>query len=157
MTEALYEQDFFRWTQEQAQALRALAEQGANLPVDWVNVAEEIESLGRSDRREITSRLATIAEHLLKLQHSPASAPRVGWRETVFRERLNVAKLIAESLSLRPELPELARSGWEDGSKLARNSLALHGETEAAQHLAQAGDPYTPDQLLSDWFPPDPE
>ena len=45
---------------EQARALRDAARAGANLPVDWENVAEEIESLGRSDRREITSRLATI-------------------------------------------------------------------------------------------------
>ena len=61
MTEALYEQDFYRWTQEQARVLRDAARVGVNLPVDWENVAEEIESLGRSDRREITSRLATIA------------------------------------------------------------------------------------------------
>ena len=56
--------------------------------------------------------------------------------------------------SLRPALPELAEAAWVDGSKLARSSLALHGEAEAAEGL-EANAPYTPEQLLDeDWFPP---
>ena len=155
MSDALYEQDFYRWTQEQARALRAHAAQGANAPVDWENVAEEIESLGRSDRREIVSRLATIVEHLLKLECSPAREPRAGWEDTVQRERLRVEKLVAESPSLRPDLPDMAISAWKEGSKLARASLARHGETQAAQRVARASASYTANQLLDeDWFPP---
>ncbi len=158
MTETAYAQDFYRWTQEQARVLRDAARAGASLPVDWENVAEEIESLGRWDRREITSRLATITEHLLKLQHSPAREPRPGWQETILRERLTVERLIAESPSLRPDLPEIAVSAWKDSVKLARASLVLHGEAEAARRVARASAPYSAEQLVAeDWFPPEPE
>jgi uncharacterized protein DUF29 len=72
---SVYEQDFVRWAETQAETLRRAAEDGSNLPLDWYNLAEEIESLGRSQRRELRSRLATIIEHLLKLQFSSAVEP----------------------------------------------------------------------------------
>lgn len=68
MTDTLYEQDFYRWAQEQAAAPRARVEQGANLPVDWENVADE--DLGTAHRSELRSRLRTIVEHLIKLRCS---------------------------------------------------------------------------------------
>jgi hypothetical protein len=73
----LYEEDFVRWTEEQSSALRDAAGVGTNLPLDWENLAEEIESLGRSQRYELRSRLAVILEHLIKLEHSLAIDPRV--------------------------------------------------------------------------------
>ena len=70
---------------------------------DWANsrlvkenVAEEIESLGRSDRRELRSRIATIIEHLLKLEHSSVIEPRVGWLDTVERSRQEAENLLKE-------------------------------------------------------------
>lgn len=71
----LNEEDFVRWTEAQAATLRKAACLGINLPLDWENLAEEIDSLGRSQRRELRSRIATIIEHLLKLQCSPAAEP----------------------------------------------------------------------------------
>jgi len=153
MPDTLYEQDFYRWTQEQAQALRARTEQGANLPVDWANVAEEIESLGRADRREITSRLTTVAEHLLKLEYSPARDPRPGWCETISRERVIIEGLLAESPSLRPDLPGMVTAAVATAVRLIARGLAHYGEAEAAQRVEAAGASYTPDQLLGDWFP----
>ena len=154
MPDTLYEQDFYRWTQDQAAALRALAEQGANLPVDWENVAEEIESLGRSDRREIISRLRKIIEHLLKLECSPAQAPRSGWRRTVTLQRIGIARTLDESPSLRRELPTLIEQADKDAARLAVDAPREHGETEAALRTKLLeGSRYTPDQLLGDWFP----
>ncbi len=63
----LYEKDFVRWTEQQAAALREAAALGTNLPLDWENLAEEIDSLGRSLRHELRSRILVIIEHLLKL------------------------------------------------------------------------------------------
>jgi hypothetical protein len=60
---ALYEQDFFLWTKEQAAALRLA--KNSNLPLDWENLAEEIESLGKSDRRELRSQIRRILRHRL--------------------------------------------------------------------------------------------
>jgi len=75
----LYEEDFVRWTEEQSSALRDAAKVGTNLPLDWENLAEEVESLGRSQRHELRRRIAVILEHLLKLERSPAADPRRGW------------------------------------------------------------------------------
>src|SRR5512144_2336937 len=50
---SVYEEDFMRWAEAQAKGLRRAAEAGSNLPLDWYNLAEEIESLGRSQRREL--------------------------------------------------------------------------------------------------------
>ena len=57
----LYDEDFVRWTEEQAAALRRA--KGSNLPLDWENLAEEIESLGKSDRRELRSQITRILRH----------------------------------------------------------------------------------------------
>ena len=72
-TNELYDRDFFRWTQEQAAALRAV--KNSNLPLDWANLADEIESLGKSDRRQLRSQIRRILRHLLKLEVSPAFDP----------------------------------------------------------------------------------
>jgi len=86
----LYDEDFVAWTEQQARALRAVACGGtdpragtnrpvASQPVDWEHLAEEVESLGLSERRELHSQLHRIIRHLLKLTFSPAFQPRQGW------------------------------------------------------------------------------
>ena len=75
-TKTLYDEDFVLWSKQQAEALRAAARGANNQPIDWENVAEEIDSLGRSDKRELASQIRRIIEHLLKLEHSPATEPR---------------------------------------------------------------------------------
>src|SRR5947199_379149 len=83
MNKPLYDQDFLRWTAEQARALHEAAHVGSNLPLDWDNLAEEIESLGRAQRNQLASRIATILDHLMKLQASPAEASRRGSEATI--------------------------------------------------------------------------
>ena len=76
-----YEADFVRWTEEQSRALREAAKIGTNLPLDWENLAEEVESLGRSQRRVLRSRIAVILEHLVKLERSRRLTEGAGgWR-----------------------------------------------------------------------------
>jgi DNA polymerase III delta prime subunit len=72
--DTLYDEDFVVWTERQAEILRRLAREGSNLPLDWDNLAEEVESLGKSDRREVESYLERILEHLIKLRYSPSAA-----------------------------------------------------------------------------------
>jgi hypothetical protein len=76
----LYDEDVALWAEQQGRLLREAARRGNNGPIDWDNVAEEIESLGNVQAHEIRRRLARIVEHLLKLQFSPAREPRRGWR-----------------------------------------------------------------------------
>ena len=145
--QAGYEQDLFLWTREQAQALRAAARSGTNLPIDWENVAEEIESLGRSDRNEISSRVGTIIEHLLKLQSSPAIDPRPGWRATILRERVELLERLADSPSLRPQVAGIISRRMTSARRIAAATLKEYGEP-----LAELPD-YTEEQVLGDWLP----
>jgi hypothetical protein len=144
----LYDEDFVRWTEEQAAALRDAAQLGTNLPLDWENLAEEIDSLGRSLRHELRSRLMVILEHLLKLEYSSAIDPRIGWRETINRERLIIEDLLQESPSLRSALGAAIDQAKPRALRLAAGSLSDHGETTAIR-LPN----YTEDQILGDWFP----
>ena len=141
------DQDFALWTRVQADALRAAARAGNNLPIDWENLAEEIDDLGRSERRELASRIGTILEHLLKLLASPAEAPRGGWEAAVLRERARVADLLAESPSLRAEIPAIIDRQQPLARRIVARELAAHGESlgEPPQLDAEA--------VLGDWLP----
>jgi Domain of unknown function DUF29 len=88
MTTPDYETDFYAWTQEQAAALR----DGKWDTLDRANLAEEIESLGRSERFAIESHLQNLLTHLLKWRYDPATEPRRGWRITIRNARLDIAK-----------------------------------------------------------------
>ena len=73
---SLYQTDYYAWTKQQAAALRAMAARARELDLDLENLAEEVESLGRSDLNTVRSQVQRIIEHLLKLEYSPASEPR---------------------------------------------------------------------------------
>jgi hypothetical protein len=151
-----YEEDLFLWSQQQAKALRDAARRGVNLPVDWENIAEEIESLGRRDRTAIVSRLETIVVHLLKLEHSSMTDPRRGWIVTVERNRQSVQRLLDESPSLRARLPELVAQALVSGVRPAVSALETVGEYEAAHLIERAGVGYSAEQVMGDWIPPGP-
>jgi hypothetical protein len=151
-----YDEDLYLWSQQQAAALREAARRGVNLPVDWENVAEEIESLGRSDRRGITSRLETIMVHLLKLEHSLAPDPRNGWIRTVERTREDAESLLRESPSLRAQLPEMLAEAAKRAMRYAAVALEDAGEHDAARQIKRTGIRYTVEDVLGDWLPPGP-
>ena len=147
----LYEQDFVRWAEEQSRALRDAAKLGTNLPLDWENLAEEIDDLGRSVRRELRSRISTIIEHLLKLDHSPAIRPRRGWMDTIDRERSDIDRLLEENPSLRSDVARVILEEAPRVTRLTARILLRHRERTNA--LAAPG--YTEEQVLGDWFPGD--
>lgn len=91
-----YEADFHAWLTDQGRRLRGLRVPG----LDSVNLAEEIESLGRSDRREVASRLSVLLAHLLKWQHQPA-ARSGSWRATILEQRQRIEAVLEDSPSLR--------------------------------------------------------
>src|ERR1700759_5497914 len=98
-----YENDVYAWSLRQGALLRRLAagERVNDADIDWPNIAEEIEPVGRSERGAVASRIRTIIEHLMKLQASPAIDPRAGWRATIRRERVQLEALLDENPSLR--------------------------------------------------------
>jgi len=74
----LYEQDFYSWTIEQAEALRAAGKARLNTPrtIDWEAVAEEIESTGRAQASDLGSRYYRLLTHLLKWRYQPQRRSR---------------------------------------------------------------------------------
>jgi hypothetical protein len=148
-----YERDFVAWTEEQAARIRAAAGTHLNLPIDWENVAEEIESLGRSDARELQNRLTTIVEHLIKLEHSPAEEPRAERVETIVRPRIEGEELMEESPSLRARLGVLLPRANRAAAKTVGMALGARREIGPAEARSlQSAPELTPDQVLGDWF-----
>ena len=92
---AAYEADFFAWTQDQAEKLRA---RGHN-ELDWENVAEEIESLGRSDKTAIGSNLCVVLEHLIKWRYQP-DRRNDSWSDSINEHRDRIARIVEDSPSL---------------------------------------------------------
>ena len=147
----LYNRDFVLWTEEQAAALRHA--KSSNLPLDWENLAEEIESLGRSDRRELRSQITRVLRHLLKLEISPATDPYGGWRGTVDEARDQIEGLLEDSPSLRREVDGMITRQIRVAGKLAAADLAQHGEpAEAVRAQVEQGG-FTAEQALGGWFP----
>lgn len=146
-----YWEDFYAWTQDQAAKLRAAAASGSNLPVDWENLAEEIESVGRSDFRALESCLAVVIEHLLKLEYSPADQPRAGWTRSVRHGRRSVEKLLRDSPSLRRRLDEALDEAWSAAVDGAYQGLLT--DQVPADTLPETC-PYTVEQAVGpDWLP----
>jgi hypothetical protein len=142
---APYEEDFFRWTAEQSAALR----EGRLSGIDWVNVAEEIETLGKSDKRRIESNLGVILLHLLKWQFQAAER-KPGWRSSIAEHRLRIRKLVDDSPSLRG----YPATVLDEEYRLAR--LKAADETGLGEDRFPATCPYTISEALDPNFLPDP-
>ena len=153
----LYDEDFLAWSIQQAEVLRGAARTGSNQHLDWENLAEEIESLGISQRSELKSQLRRVIEHLLRLEYSPAREPRRGWVESISDARVEIEAVIEDSPSLRGEIDAAIGAELKRGSRKAIAELEKYGEVDAATAARMRTRAYTPEQILEDWFPPEPE
>jgi len=139
----LYDRDMYRWTRQQARLLRA----GRVSELDLQNLAEEIESLGNRDYRELRSRLQLILMHLLKWQCQ--SSKRTGsWRSTLRTQRHEVEGLLRQSPSLRRHLASMMATSYP----IARESAA--DETSLPLDVFPSACPYTAEQVLDTTFLP---
>ena len=139
-----YDEDFFAWTEEQARLLRA----GEFTQLDIANVAEEIDDMGRSIRRELRNRLSVLTMHLLKWRYQPGYRSR-SWSGTISEQREQITELLEESPSLKPVLAR-------DLTKIYR--LAINkalGETGLPEATFPANCPFTPEQILAPDFLPE--
>lgn len=155
MNKPLYLDDVVLWSADQARALRNAGAARINTPdpIDWHNVAEEIESLGRSERSALRSRIGVILEHLMKLMASPRKAPRRGWLETILAQRVEIERLLADSPSLRQEVARLIAEEMPRARKSVADNLALYRETPMME-LNQLT--YSQEQILGGWLPASP-
>jgi hypothetical protein len=130
---AAYDEDFFAWTQEQARLLRS----GELSELDIENIAEELESMGRSDKREIDNRLVVLLVHLLKWQ------VQVGFRSRSW------SATVGESPSLRSRVVSIRRGLYTRARQVAAS------ETGLPETAFPAECPFTLEQILSEDFLPE--
>ena len=152
----LYEEDFFAWSQRQAKALRAAAGNRTNQLLDWENLAEEIEGLGASERSALGSHLMRIIQHFAKLEFSPAVEPRSGWKRTIRIARVQAERRLGENPSLRRQLRRIVERETRLGLEYAIADLEEHGEIDAVEANSLRRLRYSVEQILGDWFPPEP-
>jgi len=147
--ESLYEEDFYTWTQQQAELLRRLPAVGNE--IDLEHIAEEIEDLGGSDLRAARSLCQHIIEHLLKLEHSGLDEPADHWRDEIVEWRLQLEQILTRSIEAKLDLPAQYRAALKLLRRLERD---VPGLTSRVPREC----PYTLEQIVSagdeDWFPP---
>ena len=122
---ALYETDIVAWADRQVAELRRLEEAGITNAVDWANVIEEIESVGRSERRTVESLVRNAFVHLLKIIGDPGSLSTRAWTQEVATFLRQASERATSSIKESLALEEL----WRDALKQARSELKLYDRT----------------------------
>jgi ribosomal protein L29 len=138
-----YESDFHAWASEQAALLR----DGRLAEADIANIAEEIESLGRGEKRELINRLAVLLAHLLKWRFQPAWRGK-SWHLTIREQRRKIAKHLGENPSLRPGLADAITEAYADAISDVQKATPLDEDD------LPAACPFTAEQILDTDFLP---
>ena len=144
MTTATYETDFYLWTQQQADLLRQA--QFNRIDLDLGNIAEEIESMGKRDRRSISSYVQNVLLHLLKWRYQPEQRG-ASWRLSIENARDQILNLLDESPSLKSEMGTFATKEYQ---RALRNAA---GETGLPLTTFPEQCPFTVEQIIGDWWP----
>jgi hypothetical protein len=141
---SLYDRDYVAWLEEQVAHLRA----GRLSALDVDNVAEELESLMKSERRQLENRLEVLILHLLKWDHQPAQRSN-RWRSTVAEQRRRIRRLLLDSPSLKPEIEPACQTVYPD----AVQGAAI--ETLVGADVFPSDLPYSVDQIFERDLPAD--
>ena len=123
MNKIAYETDFYGWANEQAALLR----DGRLDEADIENIAEEIESMGRSEKRELVSRLAVLLSHLLRWRFQPGGRGS-SWRASIVLQRRALERHLSDNPSLKPRLPQALADAYRDAVVITGDETKL-GET----------------------------
>ena len=137
----LYDRDFYAWANEQAGLLRA----GNLSRADIANIAEEIETLGRSEKRELVSRLTVLLHHLLKWRFEPERRGR-SWELSIANARDELTDHLEDNPSLKATLPEAVATTYRRARRSAESETGLSGNTFPVEcpwtfDQAMAGEP----------------
>lgn len=137
-----YDKDFAAWAEEQARLLR----EGDVAALDLDHLAEEIESLGNSERNALFSRSKILLQHLLKWRFQPERQSR-SWFLSIKVQRRDIARLLKQSPSLRPTLPEVVTEAYPDAREDALEETGLYRLPDTC--------PWSVEQVMSSDFLPD--
>lgn len=144
MTSSLYDSDYNHWLQTTIQHLRSRHFD----QIDWDNLIEELESMGKNDKRALLSLLTRLLEHLLKLTYWESEQPRSGnhWASEIVNFRAQIQVRLEDSPSLRPQLPTFYAKAHPIALKSVSKLCSLPPNAQIS--LEQA--------LDEDWFPNQP-
>ncbi len=140
----VYDNDFYAWAMEQAALLRARRFDAADVD----NIAEEIESMGRGEKRELVNRLAVLLLHLLKWRFQPGYRSP-SWSATIREQRIRLRNQLKDNPSLKARLDEALAEAYE---------LAVIGaarETGLPDGAFPASAPFPFEQAVDDAFWPE--
>ncbi|PWR19766.1 DUF29 domain-containing protein [Zavarzinia compransoris] len=141
----LYERDFYAWANEQAALLRA----GKLAAADIEHIAEEIESMGKTEKRELVSRLTVLLLHLLKWQYQSDHLPSASWEVTIRVQRRALARHLQDNPSLKAKTREALEDAYGDAV------LQAPVETALPKSAFPAKCPWTFEQAMAEDFWPE--
>jgi hypothetical protein len=145
---SLYDDDFYAWTQEQAELLRRLPAVSNRLDIELI--AEAIEDSGKSELHTVQSLCEHIVEHFLKLEFSGLEEPTEHWRDEIVEWRIQIEKKITRSIAAKIDLPERYRYALRLLRRFERTAPGFMARVPAEC-------PYSLDQIIGvgeeDWFP----
>ncbi|MFN6516634.1 MAG: DUF29 domain-containing protein [Nostoc sp. CreGUA01] len=139
----LYERDFYLWIQTTTELLK----QKNFTQLDLENLIEEIETMGRSEKKALRSNLEVVLMHLLKYQYQ-AEKRSGSWRATIREHRKRLKEALLESPSLKPYFDEVFGECYDHARLLAADETELPIATFPEQC------PLTPEQVLDPDFLP---
>lgn len=114
MNNLLYETDFYQWLIQTANQLKERQFE----KIDWENLIEEIESMGRSEKRELASRLVILLSHILKWIYQPRKRSE-SWISTISEQQIQIQNLLQDSPSLNNYCKEIFESCYQKARKKA--------------------------------------
>jgi len=144
LTASLYESDFYGWTLQQAEALRS---RDMN-ELDFENLLEEMEAMGRSEKRGLKNRLVILLMHLLKWQYQPEHQGK-SWKLTIRNQREEVLELLEENPSLKPHIDSILENAWKKALRETEK------ETKIVRSTFPTQCPWSFEQIMDDDFWPD--
>ncbi len=142
MKNQLYDLDFYAWTQQQADLLLT----GKLEFLDRVNLAEEIECLGKQQRQELRNRLGILIGHLLKWDYQPERRGK-SWKATIREQRRRIIEHLDDNPSLKPYLLTAIALAYQDAIDLVVRETTLDDDD-----LPQVC-PYEIEQIFDSAFP----
>ena len=144
MDAELYEKDFYAWLTQNARLMRL----GKLSEIDVENIAEELESMGKSERRAFMNRLAVLIAHLLKWRFQPGIRSN-SWRYSIKEQRASLLDLLEDSPSLSSEIEQKIKKAYSKALIIAAR------ETGLPESSFPPACPFTFSQTVDDSFLPD--
>ncbi len=142
--------DIVLWANEQARALRAAGQTSTNRAIDWENVAQAIEALGKNSSSDLANCIPTVLLHLVKLDIAAWDhGGKAAWRKKIDHARNEIRRLLAAAPSLQPTVRGVIGATLDGAKEVALKQLHV-GKRRV---IDLAGLSYTQEQVIDDWFP----